>query len=219
MSNPIRAHIRSNVIGYVALFFAISGTAMALPGTNTVNSGDIINGEVRNPDIHTDAVASGKIENGQVRQVDLRDTAVDSAKVEDQSLTGIDLGANSVGLSEINQNAFFAGDISNDGSPAGPLQITTGGVDSGDIGNSAVHADELGSITTRSTVSATIPAGGNGSAIASCLAGEQILSGGNDGFFDVFVVASRQNGNGWAVFVRNTSGVNRTITVHAYCLA
>lgn len=45
------------------------------------------------------------------------------------------------------------------------------------------------------------------------------LSGGNDGFLDVSVVASRDNGdNGWAVFVHNKGTVARTITVHAYCL-
>jgi hypothetical protein len=218
MSNRIRAHLRSNVIGYVALFFAIGGTAMALPGGNTVNSGDIINGEVKNQDLTADAVTSGKIAPQEVRRADLRDTAVDSTKVKDESLTSSDLGADSAGLAEIDQSAFFSGDISNDGSPGSPLQITTGGVDSGDIGNSAVHAAELGTITQRSATSATIAAGGNGSVTASCLAGERVLSGGNDGFFDVFVVASRQSGNGWAVFVHNSSGGNRTITAHAYCL-
>jgi hypothetical protein len=92
----ISRHLRrrpspATVISIVALFVAIGGTAYALPGTNTVNSGDIINGQVKNQDLHGDAVASGKIENGQVRQVDLRDTAVDSAKVEDESLTGSDV--------------------------------------------------------------------------------------------------------------------------------
>ena len=68
-------------------------------------------------------------------------------------------------------------------------------------------------------MSANIVAGGNGSVTASCLAGEQFLSGGNDGFFDVNVIASRQAGNGWAVFGHNTSAGNRTITAHVYCLA
>ena len=34
------------MIAYLALFFALTGTAMALPGTNSVDSGDIINGQI-----------------------------------------------------------------------------------------------------------------------------------------------------------------------------
>lgn len=38
----IREHIRHNVVGYIALFcFAVGGTAVALPGNNKVDSGDI----------------------------------------------------------------------------------------------------------------------------------------------------------------------------------
>jgi hypothetical protein len=52
LSRHVRAHIRSNVVGYIALFaFAMAGTAQALSGTNTVDSGDIINGQVRGVDI------------------------------------------------------------------------------------------------------------------------------------------------------------------------
>ena len=40
----IRNHLRSNVVGYLALFVALSGTAVALPATNTVFSDDIVNG-------------------------------------------------------------------------------------------------------------------------------------------------------------------------------
>ena len=45
MSGRIRQHIRSNVVGYVALFVALSGTAYAidgpLPGQNQVGSEDM----------------------------------------------------------------------------------------------------------------------------------------------------------------------------------
>ena len=66
MSKRIRAHLRSNVVGYIALFcFAISGTAFAidgpLPGVNQVGSEDIINGEVRTPDLGPAEVTIGKL--------------------------------------------------------------------------------------------------------------------------------------------------------------
>ena len=58
MSGRIRAHLRSNVVGYCALFFALSGVAVALPGTNTVFSDDIVNGTVQSQDIANGGVAT-----------------------------------------------------------------------------------------------------------------------------------------------------------------
>jgi hypothetical protein len=50
----IRDHLRSNVVGYVALFVVLSGTAYAprrtAPGQNKVGSADIINNEVYSVD-------------------------------------------------------------------------------------------------------------------------------------------------------------------------
>ncbi|HSF01438.1 MAG TPA: hypothetical protein VLA62_00415 [Solirubrobacterales bacterium] len=77
------------MISIVALFVAISGTAIALPGRNTVNSGDIINREVKNQDLNGDAVASGKIENGQVRSVDIRNDGVKGADVDESTVSGL----------------------------------------------------------------------------------------------------------------------------------
>jgi hypothetical protein len=53
-SSRVRAHLRNNVVGYVALFFALSGGAAWAThpgGANTISTGDIIDGEVRQPDI------------------------------------------------------------------------------------------------------------------------------------------------------------------------
>ena len=64
MSARIRRHIRSNVVGYLSLFVALSGTAYAidgpLPGQNQVGSSDIINGEVKALDLGGNAVRSGR---------------------------------------------------------------------------------------------------------------------------------------------------------------
>jgi hypothetical protein len=50
----ISDHLRSNVVGSVALFVVLSGTAYVLdgplPGPNTVGSADIINNEVYSVD-------------------------------------------------------------------------------------------------------------------------------------------------------------------------
>jgi hypothetical protein len=41
MSGRIRAHLRSNVVGYLAVFLALTGTAVALPGKNRIDRNDL----------------------------------------------------------------------------------------------------------------------------------------------------------------------------------
>jgi hypothetical protein len=67
-------------LAFIALLAALSGTAIALPGTDTVDSGDIKNGVVKSQDIQKGAVTSKKIKNG----------AVNSDKVQDGSLLSTD---------------------------------------------------------------------------------------------------------------------------------
>jgi hypothetical protein len=80
MSQRIREHLRSNVVGYVAIFlFAIAGTAYA---ANTIGSADIINGQVKSADIG----------NNQVYPADVRDDTLpngglDSADVRENTLS------------------------------------------------------------------------------------------------------------------------------------
>ena len=65
MSARIRDHIRSNVIGYVALFFALStGSAVALSGSNTVFTDDIVDNHVRSEDVRDDTLAGGGLDRG-----------------------------------------------------------------------------------------------------------------------------------------------------------
>lgn len=51
MLRRIGGLLSSNGVGFIALFFALSGAAYALPGVNTVNSGDIVNNSVKGVDI------------------------------------------------------------------------------------------------------------------------------------------------------------------------
>jgi hypothetical protein len=104
LSARIREHIRSNLVGYVAVFIALSGTAYAidgpLPGQNQVGSGDIINGEVQTADIkdanlttadiRANAVTTGKIADGDVRTADVLDNNLTGADINEASLFGVD---------------------------------------------------------------------------------------------------------------------------------
>ncbi len=130
MSSGIRQHIRSNIVGYMALFVALSGTAYAidgpLPGQNQVGSQDIINDEVLAADIGPDAVrtpmvladtllgediAEGAISSSEVLDESLAEADIDtggvtSSEVLNGDLTYFDLGSDSVRYSELDPGAF-----------------------------------------------------------------------------------------------------------------
>jgi hypothetical protein len=74
------------VVALIALFVALSGTAAALSGSNTVFSDDVVNNQVRSADVRDDTLASGGLQ-----AVDLRSSSVGSSEVQDDSLTGTDI--------------------------------------------------------------------------------------------------------------------------------
>ncbi len=60
------------VVAFVALLAALSGTAVALPGKNTVDSGDIKKANVKKSDIAKNAVISGKVQDGSLLAKDFK---------------------------------------------------------------------------------------------------------------------------------------------------
>lgn len=88
-TSRVRQHLRSNAVAYVALFFALSGSAYALQGKNSVDSGDIRNGQVKTRDVAND---TGK---GALRGID----------VASDTLTGSDIDEGSLGRVPSAQNA------------------------------------------------------------------------------------------------------------------
>ena len=77
----------SMAVAFVALLAALSGTAVALPGTNSVDSGDIKNNNVRSKDLR----------NNDVRGKDIRAGTVGSSDVKDNGLTGADVDESALG--------------------------------------------------------------------------------------------------------------------------
>ena len=61
LSTRVREHLRSNVYGLIAVFIALGGTAVALPGRNTVDSGDIRNAQVKSVDVAQNTLTGGDI--------------------------------------------------------------------------------------------------------------------------------------------------------------
>jgi hypothetical protein len=84
--HTISKHIRRNLVAYLALFLALTGTSAY--AANTVFSADIVDGEVKTPDLAASAVTAGK----------LGPDVVSSAKVLDNSLKGDDIQESTLAL-------------------------------------------------------------------------------------------------------------------------
>jgi hypothetical protein len=169
------------VVAMVALIVALGGTAQALPGVNSVFTDDIVDGQVRAPDINTNAVRA------------------------------LEIQANAVGSSEIASNAV------------GTSEIATNGVDTSEIAAGAVRAGDMGTITSRQVVLA-IPAGTANFAIASCNAGEIVLSGSaNMAPVNITTVALtgsfKSSNTAWEGSGANNDAVAHNLVVTAHCLA
>jgi hypothetical protein len=109
MSRRVSNHIRSNVVGYLALFFVLTmGTAYATHpgGANTIGSGDIINGEVRNDDLAANAVGSAKIADRSVKNADLSIGASSSNTIADGGIKAIDVQNNTLTGAQVDESTL-----------------------------------------------------------------------------------------------------------------
>jgi hypothetical protein len=124
MTARIRAHLRSNIVGYIALFcFAIGSTAQALPGTNKVDSGDIKNHLVKKKDLADNSVSGANVVDGSLSEADISPAALKAISATGlDSLLASDLASSSVGTSELQDgsvtNAKIAGDAVDSGKVA-----------------------------------------------------------------------------------------------------
>jgi hypothetical protein len=85
----IRSHLTyANVMATIAVFLVLSGgTAVALSGSNTVFSDDIVNDQVYSADVRNDSLAGGGL-----AAADLRPGSVGSSEVTNFSLNDEDIG-------------------------------------------------------------------------------------------------------------------------------
>lgn len=88
MFSRIRAHVRNNLIGYLALFVALGGSASAaFIAANSVNSRSIVNGQVRRADLA----------NGGVTRPKVSRNAINGAKILNGTVTGADVNEATLG--------------------------------------------------------------------------------------------------------------------------
>jgi hypothetical protein len=146
------------VMGFIAMVAALSGTAVALPGVNLIDSGDIKNGQVKRKDIGKNAVTGAKVANGSLTGAD----------VKDKSLTPSD----------------FSGSVQG---PQGPQGIQGEKGDTGAPGISGYEVVQVATATNSNSFksnSLSCPGGksiiGGGSNVSGSIAGIAILQDGPD---------------------------------------
>jgi hypothetical protein len=88
MLSTLGTHVRHNVVGYIALFFALTGVAYA--GTLPKNS-------VGTAQLKKNAVTALKVKKDAVTGPKLRANAVTGAKVKANSLSGLDVNEGALG--------------------------------------------------------------------------------------------------------------------------
>jgi hypothetical protein len=102
----------ANVTATLALFLVLSGgTAVALNGSNTVFSDDIVNGEVKVADVGQGAVATDEIANGQVKAADIGDSEVMTAEIANGQVKNADIGAGEVRSGNVANDNLTGGDV------------------------------------------------------------------------------------------------------------
>lgn len=141
----------------MAVFLALTGTAVALPGRNSVNSGDIINREVKRADIASDAINSGKVAGDTLTGVDINESTLSLSGVPSGPPSGPAGGdlAGSYPDPEIAESAFAAGDISLQGSPA-VFGISPDAVQSAEVSANTLTGADIAESTLSDVPGATV---------------------------------------------------------------
>lgn len=175
MPARVRAHLRGNLIAYLALFVALGGTASAavIASKNSVNSKSIVNGQVRKPDVGKNAVTGAKIAGDTVTGADVKESSL--GQVPSAATAGIAGNAGLLGGSPASAFAaagkvLTAGRVAMVGNQAQKTLITNGTVSllancpSGPGGDRpSLTVKTAAGTTALFTATATNPATTNGS--------------------------------------------------------
>ena len=177
----------SFVISCMSLFVALSGSAIALQGQNSVKSDDIAQGAVHTGDVANHTLKSVDFAPGTLLQGPQGERGPEGPQGPPGPAGG---GGGGGGVPSGPAGGALAGSYPNpdlatnavphDGTGTdGSTKLAVNSVNFQEIGPDAVRGSNIGNITTIRSTQA-VPQGGVGIAEAKCPAGSQLLSGGGD---------------------------------------
>jgi hypothetical protein len=212
-------------VAFVALLAALSGTAIALPGRNTVDSGDLKRGAVKTSDIARGAVTNSKVRNRTLTGAKLRNGTITGGKVSADTLTGANINESTLGQVPSANTANTATTASR----VAPNGVHTDAIQNGAVTSPKIAADAVGARELKGTyaaVSGGTPAAADTfvNATATCNPGDVVLGGGFAWAADADEIETvystpdpLTNPNTW--IVRSRSGAANTLFAWALCLA
>lgn len=92
----VLSHFRHNVVGYVALFVAVSMTPIPSYAHGLIGTAQLKDGAVTTAKLHANAVKSGKIADLQVKRADIAGGAINSSKIANGTVAEADLETGAV---------------------------------------------------------------------------------------------------------------------------
>lgn len=131
LSETIGRHLRTNIVGYVALFVALSGTAIALPGKGGVKSDDLARNAVKAKAIQAAAITNAKLRDGAVTSSKVSDGAIVSGDLANSAVTEPNLADDAVSRRTIVAGTINGGKLAN------------GSVDSQKVNNGSLLAEDF----------------------------------------------------------------------------
>jgi hypothetical protein len=151
-SSRIIKHIKSSIVGYLALFLMLSGTAYA---ADTVFSTDIVDGEVKSVDVADNGLTGVDVANGSLTGtdvandtltgVDVADNTIASADVTNNSLSGVDVADNTIASADVTNNSLSGADVADN--TIASADVTDNTIASADVTNNSLTGTDIAEST------------------------------------------------------------------------